>query len=54
MEGRRDRNLRLIASLRDKGVDIELAEVERLGRTLTGPSAFRAHPDRQGLRQWLR
>jgi hypothetical protein len=40
LEGRRDRNRRLIASLRDKGVDIELAEVERLGRTLTGRPHF--------------
>ena len=40
LTGRRDRNLRLIASLRDKGVDIELAEVERLGRTLTGRPHF--------------
>jgi hypothetical protein len=40
LAGRRDRNLRLIASLRDKGVDIELAEVERLGRTLTGRPHF--------------
>jgi 3',5'-nucleoside bisphosphate phosphatase len=40
LAGRRDRNLRLIASLRDKGVDIELAEVERIGRTLTGRPHF--------------
>ncbi|HTW64493.1 MAG TPA: PHP domain-containing protein [Bryobacteraceae bacterium] len=40
IEGRRDRNRRLIASLRDKGVDIELPEVERLGRTLTGRPHF--------------
>jgi hypothetical protein len=40
IDGRRDRNRRLIASLRDKGVDIELAEVERLGRTLTGRPHF--------------
>ena len=38
--GRRDRNQRLIASLQEKGVDIELAEVERLGRTLTGRPHF--------------
>jgi hypothetical protein len=38
--GRRDRNQRLIASLREKGVEIELAEVERLGRTLTGRPHF--------------
>lgn len=40
IEGRRDRNRRLIASLREKGVEIELAEVERLGRTLTGRPHF--------------
>ena len=38
--GRRDRNQRLIASLHEQGVDIELAEVERLGRTLTGRPHF--------------
>jgi 3',5'-nucleoside bisphosphate phosphatase len=38
--GRRDRNQRLVASLRSKGVEIELAEVERLGRTLTGRPHF--------------
>jgi predicted metal-dependent phosphoesterase TrpH len=40
IEGRRDRNRRLIESLREKGVEIELAEVERLGRTLTGRPHF--------------
>jgi hypothetical protein len=40
IEGRRDRNRRLIASLREQGVEIELAEVERLGRTLTGRPHF--------------
>jgi predicted metal-dependent phosphoesterase TrpH len=40
IEGRRDRNRRLITSLRDRGVDIELGEVERLGRTLTGRPHF--------------
>ncbi len=40
LAGRRDRNQRLIASLREKGVDIDLAEVERLGRTLTGRPHF--------------
>ncbi len=40
LEGRRDRNRRLIASLREKGVEIELGEVERLGRTLTGRPHF--------------
>ena len=38
--GRRDRNQRLIASLREQGVDIDLAEVEKLGRTLTGRPHF--------------
>lgn len=40
LAGRRDRNQRLIASLREKGVEIELGEVERLGRTLTGRPHF--------------
>ena len=40
IEGRRDRNRRLITSLRDRGVDIELGEVEKLGRTLTGRPHF--------------
>jgi len=40
IEGRRDRNRRLITSLRDRGVDIELVEVEKLGRTLTGRPHF--------------
>jgi predicted metal-dependent phosphoesterase TrpH len=38
--GRRDRNQRLIASLREQGIDIELGEVEKLGRTLTGRPHF--------------
>ena len=38
--GRRDRNQRLIASLREQGIDIELADVEKLGRTLTGRPHF--------------
>ena len=38
--GRRDRNRRLIASLHDQGIDIELGEVEKLGRTLTGRPHF--------------
>ena len=37
---RRERNLRLIAKLQSLGVDIELGEVERLGRTLTGRPHF--------------
>lgn len=40
LAGRRDRNQRLITSLREKGVEIELGEVERLGRTLTGRPHF--------------
>lgn len=38
--GRRDRNRRLIASLREQGIDIDLGEVEKLGRTLTGRPHF--------------
>jgi len=37
---RRERNQRLIAKLKAMGVEIELAEVERLGRTLTGRPHF--------------
>lgn len=37
---RRDRNVRLIAKLQSLGVDIELKEVEGLGRTLTGRPHF--------------
>jgi hypothetical protein len=40
LAGRRDRNQRLIASLHEQGIDIELGEVERLGRTLTGRPHF--------------
>jgi predicted metal-dependent phosphoesterase TrpH len=40
LAGRRDRNLRLISSLHDQGIDIELPEVEKLGRTLTGRPHF--------------
>ncbi len=40
IEGRRDRNQRLITSLRERGVDIDLREVEKLGRTLTGRPHF--------------
>ncbi len=40
IDGRRDRNRRLIASLHEQGLDIELSEVERLGRTLTGRPHF--------------
>jgi 3',5'-nucleoside bisphosphate phosphatase len=40
LEGRRDRNRRLIASLQAQGIDIDLPEVERMGRTLTGRPHF--------------
>jgi predicted metal-dependent phosphoesterase TrpH len=38
--GRRDRNQRLITSLHNQGIDIQLQEVENLGRTLTGRPHF--------------
>jgi predicted metal-dependent phosphoesterase TrpH len=37
---RRERNVRLIAKLQSLGLEIELAEVERIGRTLTGRPHF--------------
>jgi predicted metal-dependent phosphoesterase TrpH len=37
---RRERNVRLIAKLQSLGVGIELGEVERIGRTLTGRPHF--------------
>jgi len=37
---RRERNVRLVAKLQSLGVEIELAEVERIGRTLTGRPHF--------------
>jgi hypothetical protein len=40
LEGRRDRNRRLIAKLQSLGVDITLADVETVGRTLTGRPHF--------------
>ena len=40
IQGRRDRNIRLIDSLQAQGVEIELSEVERMGRTLTGRPHF--------------
>ncbi len=40
LAGRRDRNQRLIASLQRQGIDIQLPEVEKLGRTLTGRPHF--------------
>jgi len=38
--GRRDRNRRLVARLQARGVEIELEEVERMGRSLTGRPHF--------------
>jgi 3',5'-nucleoside bisphosphate phosphatase len=40
LEGRRDRNNRLTAKLQSLGVDITLAEVEAVGRTLTARPHF--------------
>lgn len=40
LEMRRDRNIRLIAKLQSLGVDITLAEVEKVGRTLTARPHF--------------
>lgn len=40
LQDRRDRNIRLVESLQAKGVQIELSEVERMGRTLTGRPHF--------------
>lgn len=40
ISGRRDRNQRLIGTLRGRGIDINLPEVEKLGRTLTGRPHF--------------
>ncbi len=40
LEGRRDRNNRLIAKLQSLGVDITLADVEAVGRTLTARPHF--------------
>jgi 3',5'-nucleoside bisphosphate phosphatase len=37
---RRERNIRLVAKLQSMGVPIELSEVERLGRSLTGRPHF--------------
>jgi predicted metal-dependent phosphoesterase TrpH len=37
---RRERNFRLVAKLQGMGVPIELSEVERIGRTLTGRPHF--------------
>ena len=54
IEGRRDRNQRLIASLREQGVDIELARSGKAGPNLDGPSAFRARADPKRLREQLR
>jgi hypothetical protein len=40
IETRRERNRRLVAKLQSMGVPIELSEVERIGRTLTGRPHF--------------
>ncbi|HEX4136762.1 MAG TPA: PHP domain-containing protein [Bryobacteraceae bacterium] len=40
LEARRDRNSRLIAKLQSLGVDITLADVEKVGRTLTARPHF--------------
>jgi predicted metal-dependent phosphoesterase TrpH len=40
LDSRRERNLRLVAKLQGMGVPIELREVERIGRTLTGRPHF--------------
>ncbi len=40
LESRRERNVRLVAKLQGMGVPIELSEVERIGRTLTGRPHF--------------
>lgn len=40
LEGRRDRNNRLITKLQSLGIDITLAEVETMGRTLTARPHF--------------
>lgn len=40
VESRRERNRKLVAKLRELGVDIQLDEVERLGKTLTGRPHF--------------
>jgi len=39
-QSRRDRNVKLAAKLRSVGVDIELAEVEEIGRSMTGRPHF--------------
>jgi predicted metal-dependent phosphoesterase TrpH len=40
LQTRRERNLRLVAKLQSMGVPIELSEVEKFGRTLTGRPHF--------------
>lgn len=40
LASRRERNVRLVAKLQSMGVPIELAEVERIGRSLTGRPHF--------------
>ena len=48
LEARRDRNRRLAERLRSFGLDIQLAEVEKLGRTLTGRPHFATLMVRKG------
>jgi len=40
LESRRERNAKLVEKLRSMGVDIDLSEVEAIGRTLTGRPHF--------------
>jgi predicted metal-dependent phosphoesterase TrpH len=40
LASRRERNVRLVEKLKSMGIDIELAEAERVGRTLTGRPHF--------------
>ncbi len=49
LEMRRDRNIRLIAKLQSLGLDITLAEVEKLGRTLTARPHFAQVLVKKGL-----
>ncbi len=58
---RRDRNRRLAAALRDRGVDITVEEVEARGRSLTGRAHFAralvekgyAHDNEDAFRRYL-
>ena len=51
---RRERNVRLVAKLQSMGVPIELSEVERIGRHVDRPAAFRARADPKRIRGRLR